>query len=115
MSSDIAIARPGLFPDFSYLFCFRERVQSIYKFPQITEEENISVLLAKHMQDYRRFYIEHPRIRLDGVYIAVCHYMYETVSCNIFHLGHGLTIRCSSRDGISENAWVNVSSSFCAV
>jgi len=33
-------------------------------------------------------YVEHPRLRLDGVYIAVCHYI---------------------RSGLSENAWVNVS------
>jgi len=25
--------------------------------------------------DYRRVYIEQPRVRLDGVYIAICHYV----------------------------------------
>jgi hypothetical protein len=30
--------------------------------------------------DYRRLYIEQPRVRLDGVYIAVCHYV-----CDLFH------------------------------
>ena len=62
----------------------RERVEQIYIPPQISEEEDIPTLLSQHMSDYRRFYIEHPRIRLDGVYIAVCHYMYVEVYCNIF-------------------------------
>jgi len=39
------------------------------------------------MSDYRRVYIEHPRLRLDGVYIAVCHYV---------------------RAGLSDNAWVKI-------
>ena len=62
----------------------RERVEQIYIPPQISEEEDIPTLLSQHMSDYRRFYIEHPRIRLDGVYIAVCHYMYVEVYRNIF-------------------------------
>lgn len=28
------------------------------------------------MGDPRQMYIKHPRVRMDGVYIAVCHYMY---------------------------------------
>ncbi|KAI0705225.1 hypothetical protein BC835DRAFT_1410103 [Cytidiella melzeri] len=67
---------------------WKERVEAIYIAPQIADDEDIDSLLSQHMQDYRRLYIEHPRVRLDGVYIAVCHYI---------------------RDGLSEHAWVNVS------
>ncbi|KAI0083944.1 hypothetical protein BDY19DRAFT_899405, partial [Irpex rosettiformis] len=67
---------------------WRYHAEEIYVPPQISEEEDIATLLSEHMSDYRRLYIEHPRIRLDGVYIAVCHYI---------------------RDGLSEHAWVNVS------
>jgi len=30
------------------------------------------------MFDYRRVFIEQPRVRTDGVYIAICHYMLVT-------------------------------------
>lgn len=33
----------------------------------------------KYKGDLRRVYVEHPRVRLDGVYIAVCHYTYVHV------------------------------------
>ncbi len=39
---------------------------------------DISMLLSaieSRSFDYRRVFIEHPRLRLDGVYIATCHYM----------------------------------------
>ncbi|KAI0924683.1 hypothetical protein AcW2_005494 [Taiwanofungus camphoratus] len=65
----------------------RDLVQATYKPPQIREDNDIDSLLHGYMTDYRRLYIEHPRVRLDGVYIAVCHYI---------------------RRGLSENAWVNV-------
>ena len=55
-------------------FC-RTFVEELYVPPQITYDEEIDDLLDDYMNDYRRVYIEHPRIRLDGVYIAVCHYM----------------------------------------
>ena len=59
------------------LICLcRPIVQAIYKPPQISEEEEFEALVVKYMTDYRRIYIEHPRVRYDGVYIAVCHYMY---------------------------------------
>lgn len=32
-------------------------------------------VIDRHLSDYRRVYIEHPRVRLDGVYIAICHYV----------------------------------------
>ncbi|KAJ7890450.1 hypothetical protein B0H14DRAFT_3703247 [Mycena olivaceomarginata] len=33
-------------------------------------------VVAQFQSDFRRVYMEHPRVRLDGVYIAVCHYVY---------------------------------------
>lgn len=51
-------------------------VQEIYKPPQISDEDELEALVVKYMTDYRRVYIEHPRVRYDGIYIAVCHYMY---------------------------------------
>ncbi|PIL25140.1 hypothetical protein GSI_13029 [Ganoderma sinense ZZ0214-1] len=67
---------------------WRPMVQAIYKPPQITDDDELETLVAKYMTDYRRVYIEHPRVRYDGIYIAVCHYI---------------------RDGIGENVWVNYS------
>jgi hypothetical protein len=68
----------------------RERAEAIYIQPQIADDEDISSLLAQHMHDYRRLYIEHPRVRLDGVYIAVCHYMYVKSSLQYTSFGgHG--------------------------
>ena len=32
-------------------------------------------VIKKCMYDYRRVYIEQPRVRMDGVYIANCHYV----------------------------------------
>ena len=52
---------------------------STYKSPQIPEAENLRDLVLKYKGDFRRLYIEHPRVRLDGVYIAVCHYMFVNV------------------------------------
>lgn len=66
---------------------WRDFVQLAYKPPQIADDESIANVVELYSSDYRRAYIEHPRLRLDGVYIAVCHYM---------------------RMGSSENAWVNV-------
>lgn len=81
---------------------------SIYKPPQIDEEEDLRELVMNYKGDYRRFYIEHPRVRLDGVFIAVCHYLYVAVYLNI-RCSVRVTDPCSvSRDGLSENAWVNV-------
>lgn len=48
----------------------------IYKPPQILYGLSLETVAGKYMSDYRRVYIEHPRLRLDGVYIAVCHYVY---------------------------------------
>ncbi|KAI0358040.1 hypothetical protein OH77DRAFT_1421315 [Trametes cingulata] len=67
---------------------WRPMVHRVLKPPQIPEEEELETLVLKYMTDYRRIYIEHPRVRFDGVYIAVCHYI---------------------RNGIGETAWVNPS------
>ncbi|KAG1725724.1 hypothetical protein EDB19DRAFT_1754152 [Suillus lakei] len=66
---------------------WRDFVHLAYKPPQIADDESIANIAELYSSDYRKTYIEHPRLRLDGVYIAVCHYV---------------------RMGSSENAWVNV-------
>lgn len=55
--------------------CNRDFVQLAYKPPQIADDKSIANVVELYSLDYRRAYIEHPRLRLDGVYIAVCHYM----------------------------------------
>ncbi|KIP01887.1 hypothetical protein PHLGIDRAFT_131049 [Phlebiopsis gigantea 11061_1 CR5-6] len=67
---------------------WRRSVLSIYIPPQMREDDDLADLITQYKGDFRRLYVEHPRVRLDGVYIAVCHYI---------------------RDGLSENAWVHVS------
>ncbi|CDO69621.1 hypothetical protein BN946_scf184851.g9 [Trametes cinnabarina] len=67
---------------------WRPMVHRVLQPPQIAEEAEFDTLVLKYMTDYRRMYIEHPRVRYDGVYIAVCHYI---------------------RNGMGENAWVNYS------
>lgn len=58
----------------------RSFVETIYKPPQIiSPDETLDDILDKYSSNYRRVYIEQPRVRLDGVYIAVCHYMYFPV------------------------------------
>ena len=57
----------------------RRFVETIYKSPQISPDEVLDDIVVEHSSDYRRVYIERPRVRLDGVYIAVCHYMYLPV------------------------------------
>ncbi|KAH9913927.1 uncharacterized protein B0H18DRAFT_1047136 [Fomitopsis serialis] len=47
---------------------WREFVEAIYKPPQLRDMEELDTV-----------YIEHPRVRLDGVYIAICHYTYVHV------------------------------------
>ncbi|PVF98089.1 hypothetical protein CPB86DRAFT_387149 [Serendipita vermifera] len=64
---------------------WRDLVQLIYVPPQL--EYSPLVLLPTYKDDFRQLYIGQPRVRLDGVYIAVCHYI---------------------RTGHSDNAWVNI-------
>ncbi|KAJ7623170.1 hypothetical protein FB45DRAFT_924783 [Roridomyces roridus] len=67
---------------------WREFVVLTYKPPQVANVESMVPVVTRFQFDYRRVYIEQPRARLDGVYIAVCHYI---------------------RPGLSENTWVNIS------
>ncbi|KAJ7879908.1 hypothetical protein B0H14DRAFT_3082801 [Mycena olivaceomarginata] len=67
---------------------WRELVVLSYKPPQVASLESMVPVVAQFQSDFRRVYMEHPRVRLDGVYIAVCHYV---------------------RPGLSENSWVNLS------
>ena len=60
-------------------------------------------VIERYFSDYRRVFIEHPRVRLDGVYIATCHYMY--VASSFRDLSVNLNPR---RAGVSEISWVNV-------
>ncbi|KAG6831095.1 hypothetical protein H0H92_012772 [Tricholoma furcatifolium] len=66
---------------------WRELVGATYKPPQVGSDQEITEVLERCLYDYRRVYIEHPRVRLDGVYIATCHYV---------------------RPGRSDNSWVNI-------
>lgn len=66
---------------------WREIVLGTYNPPQVVDIDDMTPVLERCLYDYRRVYIEHPRVRLDGVYIATCHYV---------------------RPGLSENHWVNV-------
>ncbi|CCO29919.1 F-box only protein 9 AltName: Full=Cross-immune reaction antigen 1 [Rhizoctonia solani AG-1 IB] len=66
---------------------WRDFVTSTYVPPQIPSDVPLSDYITRFDYDMRRLYIEVPRIRLDGVYIAVCHYV---------------------RRGQSENLWANV-------
>ncbi|KAG8702649.1 hypothetical protein FRC09_004624 [Ceratobasidium sp. 395] len=66
---------------------WRDFVATTYVPPQIPDDVLITDIVSRFTGDTRRLYIEFPRLRLDGVYIAVCHYV---------------------RPGQSENAWVNV-------
>ncbi|KAH7890847.1 hypothetical protein F5I97DRAFT_1839250 [Phlebopus sp. FC_14] len=67
---------------------WRDFVYLTYRPPQIPHASMVPSIADNYATNYRQFYIEHPRLRLDGVYIAVCHYI---------------------RRGLSENAWVNIS------
>ena len=70
-----------------FAVCTRDFVVLGYKPPQIQYPEVILDLVKTYGVDFRRLYIETPRVRLDGVYIAACRYL---------------------RSGLSDNAWVNV-------
>ena len=50
-------------------------VRVTYHPPQVPEPAAMIPVIEKCMFDHRRVYIEQPRVRLDGVYIANCHYV----------------------------------------
>jgi F-box protein 9 len=64
---------------------FREIVEMTYTPPQIPDVAFLSELARYYMFDYRRLYIENPRVRTDGVYIAFCHYVYVLSSLHPSH------------------------------
>ncbi|KAF8757997.1 F-Box protein [Rhizoctonia solani] len=62
---------------------WRDFVISTYLPPQIPDNVPLSDYITRFDYDMRRLYIEVPRLRMDGVYIAVCHYVY--VPCFPLH------------------------------
>lgn len=65
---------------------WRDFVYMAYKPPQIPDADSVNAIVKRFNADYRQTYIAQPRLRLDGVYIAVCHYV---------------------RRGVSDYAWAN--------
>lgn len=65
---------------------WRDFVYMAYKPPQIPDADSVETIIKRFNANYRQTYIEQPRLRFDGVYISVCHYV---------------------RRGASEYAWVN--------
>lgn len=53
----------------------RDFVNMAYRPPQIPEAAAVQTIVDGYDSNYRQTYIQHPRLRLDGVYIAVCHYV----------------------------------------
>jgi len=43
--------------------------------PQILDLELLTLVVERVLFDSRRVYVGQPRIRLDGVYIAICYYV----------------------------------------
>lgn len=84
----------------------RSFVEAVYRPPQISPNKLLDDIVKTYSSDYRRVYIEQPRVRLDGVYIAVCHYMCLSAKLVPFRTIHSF-VTCR-RHGQSENAWVNV-------
>ncbi|KAF6761612.1 hypothetical protein DFP72DRAFT_879128 [Ephemerocybe angulata] len=64
-----------------------ELVRSIHKPPQLPSADDLLGLVQTYESNFRQLYIAQPRVRTDGLYIAICHY---------------------TRPGLSENSWVNV-------
>lgn len=66
---------------------WKDLVSMTYKPPQVLDVESMGVVVESYLSDFRRVFIEHPRVRMDGVYIATCHYV---------------------RHGLHDNSWVNI-------
>ncbi|BGP47752.1 hypothetical protein JCM10450v2_003617 [Rhodotorula kratochvilovae] len=58
---------------------------------QISREESAAQLVKQHGADWRRFYIEHPRIRLDGAYISVVTYLRRGETQSVYAPTHLIT------------------------
>ncbi|KZW00048.1 hypothetical protein EXIGLDRAFT_723197 [Exidia glandulosa HHB12029] len=61
---------------------WRSLVQLVHVPPQVPDQLE---LVRRYKYDYRRVWIECPRVRLDGTYISVCHYVRHGVSDNPWH------------------------------
>jgi F-box protein 9 len=57
------------------VFFYRKLVEKTYVPPQVPSDDTIESVIEEYLADYRKIYVEYPRLRLDGVYIAVCHYV----------------------------------------
>ncbi|SPO24071.1 related to F-box protein pof7 [Ustilago trichophora] len=66
---------------------WREIVRETYYPPILDPTLTLSTLYERHHSDWRTAFINQPRVRLNGCYIAACHY---------------------ARPGLSEDAWVRV-------
>ncbi|KAG5643096.1 hypothetical protein DXG03_001560 [Asterophora parasitica] len=62
---------------------WRDLVTGTYIPPQVADVDDMTPVLERCRYDFRRVYIEHPRVRLDGVYIATCHYVWVIVNLNL--------------------------------
>ncbi|GAA5963649.1 hypothetical protein JCM3765_003530 [Sporobolomyces pararoseus] len=58
---------------------------------QIAREESAAELVKLHGSDWRRFYVEHPRIRLDGCFISVVTYLRRGEVVSIYAPTHLIT------------------------
>ena len=85
----------------------RDHVQATYKPPQIAEDEDFQTIVENYLGDFRRVFIEQPRVRWDGVYIAICHYMWVNPQ-KTSQIRFSISSHSNSRNGLSENAWVQV-------
>lgn len=55
---------------------WKRRTQEIYRWPMITDDGVSAVDLAeRHGWEWRTTFIEEERVRMDGCYISVCHYV----------------------------------------
>ncbi len=66
---------------------WREIVRETYYPPILDPTLSLATLYERHHSDWRTAFINQPRVRLNGCYIAACHY---------------------ARPGLSEDAWVRV-------
>jgi len=83
-------------------FCLRDLVRATYKPPQIPDPELLTLVVEHVLFDSRRIYVGQPRIRLDGVYIAICYYMFVLLLYQNADFPT-LTLLSHRRPGLSKN------------
>lgn len=54
---------------------WKRLVERIYQPPVIDQEAEIGELVKRHHGEWRTMLVEHERVRMDGCYISVCHYI----------------------------------------